>query len=122
MKRWIAILSVLSTAGAGALFVPSNAAAAPPKKKPESAPSVPAGPSCKLLTTEAPRGGRLEVEGSGFGKAPLVRIGGKVTRTIERTDNRIAVQIPANSDGGPVIVVVGKLQAACGTLTIIGRD
>ena len=119
MKRWIAFSLGLSMAALGA----QGALAAPPKPKVDAgAAKAPAGPTCKLITTEAPRGGRLEVEGSGFGKSPLVRIGGKVTRTIERTDNRIAVQIPANSDGGPVTVVVGKVETPCGTLTIIGRD
>jgi hypothetical protein len=97
--------------------------AAPPVKK-APAPNKPAAPAitCTLLTTEAPRGGRLEVEGAGFGQAPLVRIAGRVTRMIERTETKIAVQIPANSDGGAVTVHAGKLQAACGTLTIIGKN
>jgi hypothetical protein len=96
---------------------------APAAKKPP-APPKPAAPAitCTLLTTEAPRGGRLEVEGAGFGQAPLVRIGGRVTRMIERTETKIAVQIPADSDGGAVTVHAGKLQAACGTLTIIGKN
>ena len=78
--------------------------------------------TCTLLTTEAPRGGRLEVQGSGFGKAPLVRIGGRVTRMIERTETKIAVQIHADSDGGPVTVHAGKVKAECGTLTITGKN
>lgn len=94
---------------------------APPKIKPAPAHEAPA-LTCKVLTTEAPRGGRLEVEGHGFGRAPLVRIGGKITRMIERTETRIAVQIPADSNGGPVTVIAGKQEATCGTLTIIGKD
>lgn len=98
---------------------------APPAKKPGKAetpkPAKPE-PSCTLRTAEGPRGGRLEVEGWGFGKAPLVRIGSKVTRMIERTKTRIAVQIPRDSDGGAVTVKVGELEIACGTLTIIGKN
>jgi hypothetical protein len=41
---------------------------------------------------------------------------------IERTETRIAVQIPRDSDGGPVTVKVGELEIACGTLTIIGKN
>jgi hypothetical protein len=98
---------------------------APPPKKPDAPAAKPpakAPPSCELMTTEAPRGGRLEVEGQGFGKAPLVRIASRVTRMIERTETRIAVQIPRDSDGGPVTVKIGELEIACGTLTIIGKN
>jgi hypothetical protein len=102
---------------------PVGGIAAPPEKKPaDAAPKPAAAPTCTLLTTEGPRGGRLEVEGLGFGKAPLVRIAGKITRLIERTETRIAVQIPRDSDGGPVTVKVADLEIACGTLTIIGRN
>jgi hypothetical protein len=100
---------------------PSHSRLAAPTKHKASAPSAPA-LRCTLLTTEAPRGGRLEVEGQAFGQAPLVRIAGKVTRMIERTETRIAVQIPADSDGGMVTVTSNKHQANCGTLTIIGKD
>jgi hypothetical protein len=97
----------------------------PPPNKPSTpgtaTPGKPA-PSCALLTTEGPRGGRLEVEGQGFGKAPLVRIASRVTRMIERTETKIAVQIPVDSDGGPVTVKLGELEIACGTLTIIGKN
>jgi hypothetical protein len=95
--------------------------AAPRKNKPASTPKAPA-LTCKLMTTEAPRGGRLEVEGTGLGQSPLVRIGGRVTRTIERTETRLAVQIHADSNGGPVTVVANKVEVACGLLTIIGKD
>lgn len=97
---------------------------APPQKPAPEADKKPAAPAltCRLLTEEGPRGGRLEVEGENFGKAPLVRIAGRVTRMIERTANKIAVQIPADSNGGPVSVKSGKLEAECGSLTIIGKD
>jgi hypothetical protein len=96
---------------------------APAQKKAPAAPNAAtAALSCTLVTTEAPRGGRLEVEGAGFGQAPLVRIAGRVTRMIERTETKIAVQIPPDSDGGAVTVHAGKLQAQCGTLTIIGKN
>ena len=97
---------------------------APPEKKPEAPPPAKpaANATCTLLTPEGPRGGRLEVEGQGFGKAPLVRIAGRITRTIERTETRIAVQIPRDSDGGAVTVKVAELEISCGTLTIIGKN
>jgi hypothetical protein len=95
-----------------------------PTEKPPAPKPVPKAPamSCTLLTTEAPRGGRLEVEGTGFGKAPLVRIAGRVTRMIERNETKIAVQIHIDSNGGAVTVKSGSLEAQCGTLTIIGKN
>jgi hypothetical protein len=78
--------------------------------------------TCTLLTKEAPRGGRLEVEGSKLGKSPVVKIGGTVTRIIERPGDKIAVQIPTKSNGGAVIVRVDGKDIACGTLEIIGLD
>jgi hypothetical protein len=116
-KRWTSLLLLLG------LGLASTAFAEPPVKKP--APQKPAGPpapTCTLVSAEGPRGGRLEVEGENFGKAPLVRIAGKVTRMIERTPKGMAVQIPADSDGGPVTIKVGTLEASCGTLTIIGKN
>lgn len=96
---------------------------APPEKK-EGAKEAPKKPtlSCTLVTTEAPRGGRLEVKGQAFGKTPVVRIAGRVTRTIERSDTSIAVQIHRDSDGGTVTVKAGGVEVECGTLTIIGKD
>lgn len=81
-----------------------------------------AGPSCKLQNEESPRGGRLDISGEGFGKAPVVRIGDKVARILERGEDRISVQVAADSDGGKVTVQVGKLTAECGTLVIIGKN
>jgi hypothetical protein len=98
------------------LFAPP-AEKAPSKEAPKK-PEL----SCKLLTTEAPRGGRLEVEGQAFGKTPVVRIAGRVTRTIERSATSIAVQIHRDSDGGKVTVKAGGVEVECGTLTIIGKD
>jgi len=102
----------------------SSAPQTPAPKPPESAktPSAPAPITCTLLTKEAPRGGRLEVEGEKLGKSPVVKIGGAVTRIIERPGDKIAVQIPAKSDGGAVIVRVDGKDIECGTLTIIGLD
>jgi hypothetical protein len=131
MARLLTALLLLAAFGAGAagvvrardLPIGGTSIAAPAEKKPEDAEKrKPAAPECTLLTTDGPRGGRLEVEGRGFGKAPLVLIGGKVTRMIERTETRIAVQIPRDSDGGPVTVKVAELEIACGTLTIIGKN
>lgn len=96
------------------------------KPKPEAPeadePQKPQGATCTLLTPEAPRGGRLEVQGQKLGKSPVVKIGGEVTRIIERPGDKIAVQIPRKSDGGEVTVKVDGKDIACGTLTIIGLD
>jgi len=102
-------------------------APAPPPKTPEGAGKVGEKPAaepatCTLLTKEAPRGGRLEVQGAKLGKSPVVKIGGSVTRIIERPGDKIAVQIPKKSDGGAVIVLVDGKDVECGTLTIIGLD
>ncbi|HKU41771.1 MAG TPA: hypothetical protein VJR89_26620, partial [Polyangiales bacterium] len=93
------------------------AAAAAPKKQ-----AAPVGPSCKLEEPEQPRGGRLDVTGSGFGATPLVRVAGKPVRMIERREDRLSVQIPADSDGGPVAVQAGGQTKSCGTLVIIGKN
>lgn len=122
MRAFAALLLAFST-NVTALAAPPEPAP-PPKGGKGDKPAEPAEPqpSCKLLTPEAPRGGMLEVQGEGFGKTPLVRIAGKVTRTIERRDDRISVQIPRDSNGGEVTVQVGKARIVCGTLTIIGKD
>jgi hypothetical protein len=98
--------------------------AAPPAPKPDKPQkAAPVTVSCSLLTTEAPRGGRLEVEGKNFGRAPVVHIGDRaINRILERTETKISVQIPADSDGGAVTVRAGTQQATCGTLTIIGKN
>jgi hypothetical protein len=78
--------------------------------------------TCKLLTSEAPAGGRLDVEASHFGTTPVVRIAGKAMRMIERTATRIGVQISADSNGGEVTLQAGKQNVVCGTLVITGQD
>lgn len=133
LGAWLLLASLCAVHGLGdsaiaqGLGGSGKSIAAPPEKQPgggegEKKKEPPPGPSCTLLTREGPRGGRLEVEGQGFGKAPLVRIGGKVTRMIERTETRIAVQIPRDSDGGPVTVKIAALEIECGALTIIGKN
>ena len=111
-------------AAVGAALLTSLAAgaghAAPPEKP--AAPAPKAGPTCSLRTAEAPRGGRLEVEGAGWGKSPLVRIADRVTRIIERTETTLAVQIHADSNGGEVTIQVEGQRISCGTLTIIGKN
>jgi len=121
-KRTLTVLgNALLASTVFAVLASGLAYALPPQKAaPEEKPK--AAPTCTLLTTEAPRGGRLEVEGTDFGKAPLVRIANRVTRIIERTETTIAVQIHKDSDGGEVTVQVGKARIPCGTLTIIGKD
>jgi hypothetical protein len=94
----------------------------PPEPPAPPTPPAPIAAPCKLLTPEAPRGGRLEVEGDGFGKTPVVRIGGRVARTLERAPQRLAVQIATDSNGGPVTVTADGKTMQCGVLLIIGRD
>lgn len=96
--------------------------AEPPKAPVAPPPPAPAPLHCKLLTLEAPRGGRLEVEGEQFGKTPVVRIGGRIARLLERSGARIAVQIPPDSEGGAVTVDASGQNASCGALVIIGRN
>jgi hypothetical protein len=106
----------------------TRAVAVPPKQPDKGAPPAPPAPPaptvapCRLLTPEAPRGGRLAVEGGEFGKTPVVRIGGRVARMLERTPQRIAVQIASDSNGGPVTVTADGRDMQCGVLIIIGRD
>jgi hypothetical protein len=64
----------------------------------------------------------LDVIGTGFGPAPLVRVAGKPVRMIERREDRISVQVPADSDGGPVAVQAQGVVQSCGTLVIIGKN
>jgi hypothetical protein len=93
-------------------------------QQPPKSPAKPvaAGPSCQLENTESPRGGRLDVTGSGFGQAPVVRIAGRVARQLERQADRLSVQVARDSDGGEVTVQAGGKTVSCGTLTIIGKD
>lgn len=103
---------------------PEQKPAPEPEEKPEQkpAPSKKPVPSCRLPSEEGPRGGRLVVEGEGFGRTPVVRIGDRVTRMLARQTNTLSVQIPADSDGGPVTVEADGVRAACGWLTIVGKD
>lgn len=110
--------------------VPNGATAEPAPAKPareEPAEPAPAPPeeaqaSCRLLTEEAPRGGRVEVKADQVGQTPLVLIGGHVARILLRKQDLISAQIPRDSDGGMVTVKVDGRQAPCGTLTIIGKN
>lgn len=77
---------------------------------------------CSLVEAEIPRGGRLDVAGENLGQAPLVRIAGKPARILERRDDRISVQVAADSNGGPVTVQSSGKTAECGTLVIIGKN
>jgi hypothetical protein len=91
--------------------IPQPAAAAPPEPA-----------FCKLNEPEQPRGGRVDVLGDRFGSAPVVRIAGKPARILLRKQDRISVQIPADSDGGEITVLnQGKVES-CGTLVIIGKN
>lgn len=79
-------------------------------------------PLCTLGEAEQPRGGKLDVLGEHFGSAPVVRIAGKPARILIRKQDRISVQIPADSDGGPITLQDEKKTGDCGTLVIIGKD
>lgn len=111
---------------------PPSAAAAPAdaQKPPAPAPAAPApqpeaaqvDPVCKLREAEQPRGGRLDVMGERFGSAPVVRIEGKPARILLRKQDRISVQIPADSNGGEITLLNDGKVASCGTLVIIGKN
>lgn len=94
-------------------------AAPPPAPQPEAAQ---VDPVCKLGEAEQPRGGRLDVLGDRFGSAPVVRIQGKPARILLRKQDRISVQIPADSNGGEITLLNDGKVASCGTLVIIGKD
>src|SRR5262245_57247407 len=103
LLRYVAALAlVLSSTALDQTAPPPDKKALPepPKpvekeKKPAAEPEKPKeqAVTCTLITKEAPRGGRLEVEGK-LGKSPVVKIGGVVTRIIERPGDKVAVQIP----------------------------
>lgn len=102
---------------------PSAAGAKPtaPIAQPPAAPP-PEPPFCKLNEPEQPRGGRVDVLGDRFGTAPVVRIAGKPARILLRKQDRISVQIPADSNGGEITLLnEGKVES-CGTLVIIGKN
>ena len=103
---------------------PSAPKPAPPpeSKPPQAQPKGKSTSMCTLVTEEAPRGGRLDVRGTGFGQTPIVRIADKATRILTRTADTISVQIPRDSDGGPVTVEASGIRSPCGWLTIVGKD
>ena len=114
---------------AGDNATPPSAANAP-QQPPVAAPAAPApqpeaaqvDPICKLGEPEQPRGGRLDVLGDRFGSAPVVRIEGKPARILLRKQDRISVQIPADSNGGEITLLNDGKVASCGTLVIIGKN
>jgi hypothetical protein len=79
-------------------------------------------PVCRLADNEQPRGGRLDVVGDRFGTAPVVRIAGKPARMLVRKQDRISVQVPADSNGGEITLLNDGKVFPCGTLVIIGKD
>lgn len=105
---------------------PATADAAPRTTPTPLAPTKPAAPptkpACTLTDPEQPRGGRLELVAEHFGSVPVVRINGKPARILERRETRVSVQIPADSDGGPITVLQDSRTQACGTLVIIGKN
>ncbi len=104
---------------------PSDSASRPAgrsRKDPDAKPTDKPAFTCTLVTTEAPRGGQLDVHGDNFGATPVLRIGGKVTRILRRNTTDIRVQIPTDSNGGSVTVQSNGTTVECGTLTIIGTN
>lgn len=103
---------------------PTKPAPAPPNdaNKPKAPDAKDSGPTCKLDDPEVPRGGRLDVSGSKLGSSPVVRIAGKPARILERREDRISVQVAADSDGGAVTVNTDGKSADCGQLVIIGKN
>lgn len=89
---------------------------------PEQAPSDGPKRACTLAEPEQPRGGRLEVLSDAFGSSPVVRIAGKPARMIERREDRVSVQVPADSNGGPITLLHDGRNSTCGNLTIIGKN
>lgn len=89
---------------------------------PEQAPSDGPKRVCTLAEPEQPRGGRLEVLSDAFGSSPVVRIAGKPARMIERREDRVSVQVPADSNGGPITLLHDGRSSTCGNLTIIGKN
>jgi hypothetical protein len=107
-----------------AILVASSSASAedPPAPKPPAPQAKPMGPSCSMADADAPRGGRLDITGERLGQAPVVRIAGKPARILERREDRISVQVAADSNGGVVTVQADGKTATCGTLNIIGKN
>jgi hypothetical protein len=109
---------------------PPKAAEAAAPEPPKATPAAPVQPPpvqeppplCKLGEAEQPRGGKLDVLGERFGSAPVVRIAGKPARILIRKQDRISVQIPADSDGGPITLQDEGKSGSCGTLVIIGKN
>lgn len=102
-------------------------AAPPPAAAAKVTPVAPAAkpeppPLCTLGEAEQPRGGKLDVLGDRFGAAPVVRIAGKPARILIRKQDRISVQIPADSDGGLITLQDEGKSGDCGKLVIIGKD
>jgi hypothetical protein len=122
-RRSVVISMVCGVALACAFGAPralvGSAAADADDKNP---PVPPSGPKCSLVESEIPRGGRLDIAGENLGQAPVVRIAGKPARILERRDDRISVQVAADSEGGPVTVQTGGKTVECGTLVIIGKN
>ena len=89
-----------------------------PKQPPAAAPEL----RCTLEPAEAPRGGRIKVQGEAFGATPLVRIAGQVAKMLHRGTNEASVQVARDSNGGEVTLTAGGKTVGCGQLTIIGKN
>ena len=101
---------------------PKSAKKAADSSEAPSGSAAEADPMCKLGEAEQPRGGRLDVLGDRFGSAPVVRIAGKPARILIRKQDRISVQVPADSNGGEITLLNDGKVASCGTLVIIGKN
>lgn len=117
----VALLCTCLALSFGAVLLSKGHSQAAPGSPEQQGPPEP-GPSCTLLTAEAPRGGRIELSVQHVGRTPLVLIEGQVSRLLLREGERMAAQIPRDSNGGVVAVKTQGVQVPCGTLVIIGKD
>jgi hypothetical protein len=108
--------------GAPTTGAPATKPATKPVATAAAAAAKASGPKCAIEEPEQPRGGRLDVSGSGFGQAPVVRIAGRPVRMLERREDLLSVQVPADSNGGPVSVQAQGVTEPCGALVIIGKN
>ena len=124
--QWFPALACAGALAVGAVVTSAGPALADQTKGVPSPIPAPApaknSPSCRLLTEEAPRGGRLEVQTERVGRTPLVLVNGEVVRILMRKNDLISAQIPRDSDGGMVTIKVDGEQLPCGTLSIVGKN
>jgi hypothetical protein len=78
--------------------------------------------TCRLVTGRAPAGGLVSLQGIGFNRSAVVRVGSNIVPVVSASARTISARVPRGMrSGGRVQVTVGGRAAACGNLTIIGR-